>query len=103
MRAPLPGKSFKRGHEETYSGIKQLHSINGSVALAQDGTRIDVKHLKPVSEISSEVTARFGLKANSLKAANQRKDVEVLVALTLAFSVGKERASLAALTTCLKA
>jgi hypothetical protein len=102
MRAPLPAKSFKRGHEATYGSIKQLDRIEGSVAVAQDGTRIDVKHLKPVHEDSSEATARFGHKDNSVKVEKQRKDVQVLIALTLAFLQGKERASLSAISAFLK-
>jgi len=103
MRAPLPAKSFKRGHEATYGGVKQLRTIEGSVAVAQDGTRIDVKHLKAVNENSTDVTARFGNKENSVKVAKQKRDVEVVIALTIAYMAGKERVNLETLRKVLKA
>jgi hypothetical protein len=103
MRTPMPGKSFKRGHEPTYGAVKQLRAIEGSVAVAQDGTRIDVKHLKAVNEDSTDVTARFGVKENSVKVATQKRHLEVIAALTIAFLAGKERVSLKALSTFLKA
>jgi hypothetical protein len=103
MRAPMPNKSFKRGTEATYGGVKQLRDIEGSVAIAQDGSRIDVKHLKAVDENSTDVTARFGNKENSVRVAKQKKDVEVIVALTLAYMNGKERVNLETLRKFLKA
>ena len=70
-----------------------MRTTEGSVAVAQDGTRIDVKHLKAANENSTEVTARFGNKDNSVKVATQKKQVEVLIALTLAFFGQPRRAS----------
>jgi len=76
MREPLPaaGESFKRGHEAAYREVKQLRRIEGSVAVAQDGTRIDVKHLKAVSGNSTDVTARFGNKDNSVTVASLKRN-----------------------------
>jgi len=102
MRAPLPNKSFKRGTEATYGGVKQLRDIEGSVAIAQDGSRIDVKHLKAIDEDSTDVTARFGNKENSVRVAKQKKEVEVIVALTLAYMAGKGRVNLETLRKFLK-
>ncbi len=103
LRAPMPNKSYKRGTDATYGDVKQLQAIEGSVAITQDGSRIDVKHLKPVNENSTDVTARFGNKENSVRVAKQKKDVEVLVALTIAHLAGKERVSLEVLRMFLKA
>ena len=104
MRAPLPeaSKDFKRGHVATYGNVKQLTEINGSVATAQDGTHIDVKHLKAVDADSSNVTARFTTKDNSVKVAKQKREVEVLTALTLAYLARWERVSLSNLSKFLK-
>jgi hypothetical protein len=102
MRAPLSTKSFKRGTDATYGGIKQLRDIEGSEAIAQDGTRIDVKHLKAIPENSTEVTARFGKKENSVKVAKQKRDVDAITALTLAYIAGKERVNLETLRKHLK-
>jgi len=88
MRAPLADKSFKKGTQATYGKVKQLRDIEGSVAIAQDGSRIDVKHLKPVDENSTDGTERLG-KGNSVKVAKQMKEVEIIVALTLAYIAEK--------------
>ena len=102
VRAPEAGKSFKRGTEATYGKVKQLQDIEGSTAIAQDGVRIDVKHLKAVNENSTDVTARFGNKENSVRVAKQIKAVEVIVALSLAYMAGKERVNLETLRKFLK-
>ena len=102
MRAPMPNKSFKRGTDATYGSVKQLRDIEGSVAIAQDGSRIDVKHLKAIDEDSTDVTARFGNKENSVRVAKQKKEVEVIVALTLAYMAGKGRVNLETLRKFLK-
>jgi len=103
MRAPLQGKTFKRGHEASYRPKKALADFEGIEAIAEDGTRIDVKHLKPVNSESTDVTVRFGDKTNSVKKNKQRRQAEVLIALTLAHLEGKERVSLKALSIFLKA
>jgi hypothetical protein len=101
MRAPVNTKLFKKGTEATYGKVKQLREFDGSVAVAQDGTRIDVKHLKAVNENSTDVTARFG-QGTSVKVAKQIKDSEVIVALTLAYIAGQERVNLETLRKFLK-
>ena len=51
-------RKFKRGYQATYSDAKKLNRIEGSEAIADDGTRIDVKFLKPVAEDTSEAEPR---------------------------------------------
>jgi hypothetical protein len=93
FRAPAEGlerKTFKRGNDASYGEKKTLHSFEGSVAVATDGTRIDVKHLKPVHEESTEVTARLGGQSNARSTVKKREEVEPIRALTRAFLAGKE-------------
>jgi hypothetical protein len=105
FRAPAEGldrKTFKRGNDASYGPIKQLELIEGSVAIATDGTRSDVKFLKPVPGDSTEVTARLGDQSDTQTTNKKRRDAEVLRALSVAYLVGKERASMAKLATHLK-
>jgi len=92
-RAPAEGlerKTFKRGNDASYGEKKQLDRIEGSVAIATDGTRIDVKHLKAVDAQSTDVTARLGGMTNARSTIKKREDAEPIRALTRAFLRGKE-------------
>ena len=51
-------RKFKRGYQATYSEAKKLNRIEGSEAIADDGTRIDVKFLKPVAQDTTEAEPR---------------------------------------------
>jgi hypothetical protein len=102
MRTPTAGKSFKRGHEASYKDKGTIDHFEGSEAVQADGARIDVKHLKAVDLNSTEVVPRFGLKSNSVKINNQRRDSAEIYALSLEFLAGKERDSLINLARFLK-
>mgnify|MGYP000606486524 FL=1 len=68
FRAPAEGldrKTFKRGTDPSFGEKKTLQAIEGSTAVATDGTRIDIKHLQAVQGESTEVTARLGSMADA--------------------------------------
>lgn len=105
FRAPAEGldrKTFKRGNDPSYGPIKQLELIEGSVAIATDGTRTDVKFLKPVPSESTEVTARLGDQSDTQTTNKKRRDAEVLRAMSAAYLANRPRASIQALATHLK-
>ena len=88
MRAPVAGKTFKRGHEESYGPKKTL---------------VDFEvHLKAVNCESTDVTARFVDKNKTVKKNKQRRQAEAILALTTAHLAGREQVSLNALATFLK-
>jgi hypothetical protein len=105
FRAPLEGlerKTFKRGNDASYGAVKRLEAIEGSTAVATDGTRVDVKHLKAVQEESTESTARFGDQSETQTTVKKRRDAETLRAMSVAFLAGKERDSIQKLAAHLK-
>jgi hypothetical protein len=63
---------------------------------------VDVKHLKPVQDESTEVTARLGDQSETQTTNKKRRDAEVLRAMSAAFLAGKERESIQKLATHLK-
>ncbi len=105
FRAPAEGlerKTFKRGNDPFYGPIKRLEAIEGSTAIATDGSRSDVKHLQPVHSESSEVTARLGDQSETQTTMKKRRDAETLRAMSVAYLRGKERDSIQKLATHLK-
>jgi len=105
FRAPAEGlerKTFKRGNDATYGAKKELDHIEGSTAVATDGTRIDVKHLKPVDPESTGAVARLGDMSEAKSTVKRRADAQPIRALTRAFLRHKERESLNALAAHLK-
>jgi hypothetical protein len=105
FRAPLEGlerKTFKRGNDASYGAVKRLESIEGSTAIATDGSRSDVKHLRAVQEESTEVTARLGDQSETQTTMKKRRDAETLRAMSVAYLTGKERDSIQKLATHLK-
>jgi len=105
FRAPAEGlgrKTFKRGNDPSYGDKKRLEAIEGSTAVATDGTRIDVKHLKAVEGESTNAEARLGGGGESRSTNKKRQDSVPIKSLTIAYLSARETGSLNALAKYLK-
>jgi hypothetical protein len=63
FRVPVGGpKAFHRGFKQAYSGqVFELQKIEGSIAIAKDGKRTDLKRAMPVRSASGDAEAGFAL------------------------------------------
>jgi len=106
FRAPAEGldrKTFKRGTDPSFGEKKTLQAIEGSTAVATDGTRIDVKHLKAVQGESTEVTARLGSMADAKSTVKKRGIAAPIRDAARAYIRTRENTSIQALAFHLKA
>jgi hypothetical protein len=105
FRAPAEGlgrKTFKRGTDPSYGEKKTLQAIEGSTAVATDGTRVDVKYLQAVQGESTEVTARLGNLGETKSTAKKREIAGPLRDAARAYIRSRENTSIQALAFYLK-
>ena len=105
FRAPAQGldrKTFKRGTDPSFGEKKTLQGIEGSTAVATDGTRIDIKHLQSVQGDSTEATARLGDSADTKTTKQKREIAAPLRDAARAYINSRENTSIQALAFYLK-
>ena len=93
FRVPISApKTFQRGFKQRYSSdVKVLEEIKGSVAIATDGTRADVKRVLPVHAASDYAEAGFGL--SDARIQRKKDDLVDMMALLMVFADEGERTS----------
>ena len=102
FRVPISApKAFQRGFKQRYSSdVKVLEDIKGSVAIATDGTKSDVKRVLPVHAASDYAEAGFALGDERIQ--NKKDKLVDMMALLYAWIDPGERKSVSSASTELK-
>ena len=102
LRVPVGApKAFQRGFKQRYSSdVKVLEDIKGSVAIATDGTKSDVKRVLPVHAASDYAEAGFAL--GDERVQNKKDKLVDMMALLYAWIDQGERKSVSSASTELK-